>query len=97
MSNAIYGKTMENLRNRIDVNLENNEKDYLKCTSTPSYMSPNIFDNNVVAIRKSKIALKFYNPAYNEMSTLDLSKLCMNFVMIILKINMATNHYLLTN
>ena len=26
MSNAIYGKTMENLRNRIDVRLVNNEK-----------------------------------------------------------------------
>ena len=27
MSNAIYGKTMENLRNRINVKLVNNEKD----------------------------------------------------------------------
>ena len=32
MSNAIYRKTMENLRNRIDVKLVNIEKDYLKCT-----------------------------------------------------------------
>ena len=30
MNNAIYGKTMENLRNRINVKLLNNEKDYLK-------------------------------------------------------------------
>ena len=49
---------MENLRNRIDVKLENNEKNYLKCTSTPSYMSNKIFDNNFGAIRKSKLALK---------------------------------------
>ena len=30
MSNAIYGKTMENLRNRIDRKLINNKNDYLK-------------------------------------------------------------------
>ena len=50
MNNAIYGKKMENLRNRINIKLVNNKKDYLKCTSKPSYMSHKIFDNNLVAI-----------------------------------------------
>ena len=61
MNNAIYGKAMENLRNRIDVKLVNNEKDYLKCTSKPTYMSHKIFDNNLVAIRKNKLALNLPN------------------------------------
>ena len=43
---------MENLRNRIDVKLVSNKKDYLKWTSKPSYMSHKIFDNDLVAIRK---------------------------------------------
>ena len=30
ISNAVYGKTMENLRNRVDVRLANNRKIYLK-------------------------------------------------------------------
>ena len=30
---------MENLRNRIDVKLVKNEKENLKCTSKPSYVS----------------------------------------------------------
>ena len=43
-------------RNRTDVKLANNEKDYLKCTSKPSDMSHKIFGNNVVAIIKSKVS-----------------------------------------
>ena len=39
MNNAIYRKTMKNLKIRIDVKIVNNEKDYSKCTSKPIYMS----------------------------------------------------------
>ena len=39
MNNAVYGKTMENLRKKTDVELVSNENDYLKWTSKPSYMS----------------------------------------------------------
>ena len=38
----LHTEKMENLRSRIDVKLVNNEKDYLKCTSKPSYMLPKI-------------------------------------------------------
>ena len=58
---------MKNLRNRIDVKLVNNEKDYLQCTSKPSYMSRKIIDNNLLAICKSKLALKLTKPAYTGM------------------------------
>ena len=58
MKNAIYGKAMEKLRNRVDVKLVNNEKDYLKCTPKSSYMSHKIFDNNLVGKPKCKLALK---------------------------------------
>ena len=34
MKNAVFGKTMENLSNRVDARLVNNKKDYLKWTST---------------------------------------------------------------
>ena len=32
MNKAVYGKAMENLRNRTDLRLVSNEKDYLKWT-----------------------------------------------------------------
>ena len=53
----MYGSTMENMRNRNDVKLVNNEEDYLKCTSEPSYMWYKIFDNNSIATWNGKVAL----------------------------------------
>ena len=77
MNNDIYSKSMEKLRNKIDVKLVSNKKDYLKWTSKPSYMSQKICDNNVVTIRKSKVTLALNKPAYVGMSILDLSKVIM--------------------
>ena len=58
MNNAVYGKAMANLRNEIDVRIVNNEKNYLKWTSKPNYMSHKIFGNNLVAICTSKVYIK---------------------------------------
>ena len=38
MSNALYGKRMENLKNRIDVKLVSNKRNYLKWRSKPNYI-----------------------------------------------------------
>ena len=73
MNNAVYSKTMEKLRKKIDLKLERKEKDYLKWTSTPSYMSQKIFDNDLVAIHKSKVTLTLNKPPYVKMSITDLS------------------------
>ena len=77
MNNAIYGKTMENVSNSIDVKPVNNEKDHLKCISKLSYMSHKIFDNNLFMIRKSKLVLKVSKAAYIGMGVLELSKVLM--------------------
>ena len=69
MNNAVYGKTMENVRgNRINTRLTINEKEYLKCTPKPSYMSQKIFDNDLVSVRKID------EPVYVGMCIVDLSK-----------------------
>ena len=52
INNAVYGKTMKKLRKKIDGKLVRNEKDYLKLTSKPSYMSQKIFDYDFVEIEK---------------------------------------------
>ena len=82
---------MENLRNIIDIKLVNTENNNLKCISKPSYMSHKKFDNNLVAIRKSKLPLKLNKPAYIGMSVLELSKVLMyEFRYDTLKVNMVT-------
>ena len=40
-------------------------------------MSHKLFDNNLVAIRKSKVALKLKKPTYTGMCILELSKVLM--------------------
>ena len=77
MNNAVYEKTLENLRNRIDVKLVSNKKDYLKWISNPSYMSHRIFDYDWVAMRKNKVTLTLKKSAYIWMSLLQLSKVLM--------------------
>ena len=58
VKNNIYGKTMEKLRNRTDIRPVNNKKDYLKCTSKPSYISRKIFESKLFAIQKKQNYIK---------------------------------------
>ena len=46
------GKTMENLWKRINVRLVNNEKDFLKYTSRPTYITHKMFGKDYAAFMK---------------------------------------------
>lgn len=37
MNNSVYGKCMENMRNRIKLRVTTNEKDFVKYASRPTY------------------------------------------------------------
>ena len=69
-----FGKTMENLRKRICVELINNAKDYVKYVSTPSFVSQKIFSKNFVVVHKIKPVLTVNKPIYIGFSILELSK-----------------------
>ena len=73
--NSVYGKTMENLRKRVSVKLVNNEKDYVKYVSRPTFVCQKILDKNLVAIHKVKPVLLLNKPIYVGFCVLDLSKL----------------------
>ena len=77
MNNSVFGKTMENLRKRVNVRLVTDEKKLLKLTSKPTYVSSKIFNENLVAVHKIKETLVLNRPAYVGMCILDLSKTLM--------------------
>ena len=77
MNNSVFGKTMENIRKRVDVRLVTDEKKLLNLTSKPTYVSSKIFNENLVAVHKIKETLTLNRPAYVGMCILDLSKTLM--------------------
>ena len=74
MINSVYGKTMENLRKRINVRLVNNEKVFLKYTSRPTYVAHKLFDKDYAASHEIKPVLMLNKPIYVGFTVLELSK-----------------------
>ena len=77
MNNSVFGKTMENLRKRVDVKLVTNNRDLKNLTSKPTFVNSKIFNKNLVAVHKIKEPLTLDKPAYVGMCILDLSKTLM--------------------
>ena len=77
MNNSVFGKTMENVRNRINVKLVTSEKAYNKLVKKPNFKSVNIFHENLIAVHMEKTVVKFNKPIQIGMSILDLSKTLM--------------------
>ena len=77
MNNSVFGKTMKNIRNRVDIRLVNSEAKAKKLAAKPNFKHCNIFDENLVAIHMKKTKLVFNKPVYLGMCILDLSKTLM--------------------
>ena len=74
---CVYGKSMENIRKRINVKLINDSKEYLKCVSRPNFVSQKIFNQNFIAVHQIKTVLTLNKPIYVGFCILELSKLSM--------------------
>ena len=74
MNNSVFGKTMENIRNRVDIKLVNNREKTEKLTAKPNFKHCNIFSENLISIHMKKTKLTFNKPVYLGMCILDLGK-----------------------
>ena len=77
MNNSVFGKTMENIRKRVNVKLVTNENALNKLAKKPNYKEVNIFHENLIAVHVEKTTVKLNKPIYLGMSILDLSKTLM--------------------
>ena len=54
LNNAVYDKTMENMRKRIKIRIIKNEKDFIKYPSRPTFINHDLFAKRLVAIHEKK-------------------------------------------
>ena len=79
MNNSVFGKTMENLRNRVDVKIVRDwETDQIrKLLSSPSFERFTVFGNDMAGIHMHKTKLVLNKPVYTGMTILENSKILM--------------------
>ena len=79
MNNSVFGKTMENLRNHVDIKIvHSNETDKIrKLIASPLYSRHVLFSNDLAGVdmRKTKLALD--KPVYTGMTILDNREILM--------------------
>ncbi|GFX97570.1 uncharacterized protein TNCV_2841301 [Trichonephila clavipes] len=74
MNNAIFGKTMENIRKRVDIRLCSNEEKAKNYIYKPNFKDRTIFGENLVAFHMGRTSLTLNKPIAVRMSILDISK-----------------------
>ena len=77
MNNAVFGKTMENLRKHRDIKLVTTERRRNYLVSQPNYQTTKLFSENLLAIEMKKLKVKMNKPVYLGLSILKISKTLM--------------------
>ena len=77
MNNAVFGKTMENIRNHKNFKLVTTERKYSKYVSKPNFKSAIRFTEDLVGLDMGKTELVMSKPIYVGQAILDLSKIIM--------------------
>lgn len=75
MNNAVFGKTMENVRDRKDIKISFDEDYFLKYSSKPVFNHAKVLvDDEMILLNLDKKSVKLDKPIYAGFTILDLSK-----------------------
>ena len=77
MNNAVFGKTMKNVRKHRDIKLVTTDRRRIQLTSESNYHTTKCFSENLMATEMKKTKVKMNKPIYVGMSILDISKTLM--------------------
>jgi len=74
MNNAIYGKTIENVLKRQNINFCTDKKKALRYIKKTNFKRETIFTNHLVAVHLNKLQIKYNKPIYAGFCVLEMSK-----------------------
>ena len=77
MNNAVFGKTMQNVRKYRNIKLVKTDKKRNKLVSEPNFHTMKLIDDNLAIIEMRKVKVKMNKPIYLGLSILDISKITM--------------------
>ena len=77
MNNAVFGKTMENVRKHRDIKLVITDKKRNQLVSEPNYHTRKWFSENLLAIEMEKTKVKMNKPVHLGFSIFEISKTLM--------------------
>ena len=77
IKNALFGKTMENVKMHWDIKLVTTDKRRNQLASEPIDYTSKYFSENLTAIEMKKKKTKMNKPIYHSMSILDINKTLM--------------------
>ena len=77
MNNAVFGKTMENVRKHRDIKSVKTDHRRNKLVSEPNYQTMKLIEENLSIIEMKKVKVKMNKPIYLGLCILEISKIIM--------------------
>ena len=74
LNNSVFGKTMENVRNRVDIQLVNSEKKVKKLQNNSRFDKSTSFSKYLAAVHMHRKSVKLNKPKYLGFSIFEYSK-----------------------